>query len=252
MQANTPFFVAAVLTWSAGFVDAVGFLTLDHIYTANMSGNSVALGIHLASADWRTAAWRFWPVITYLAGLLFCRLLLEFGARRQIRPIASIALSCELALLTPVWLGRLSGSSGSNLAIIYIALLAGSMGIQNAALTKFSSMTLHTGFVTGTLLKTAEELARYLTWLWDHLRSRTQPVHAMLRVSFRQRSFRASVWLWSMWMAYVVGAVGGALGTRALSLRSLAVPMLSLCLIITIDLHRPLALDEERAQAEST
>lgn len=250
MQENTPFFVAALLTWCAGFVDAVGFLTLDHIYTANMSGNSVAIGIQLSSADWREAAWRFWPVITYLLGLLFCRLLLAFGARRQVRYIASVAILCELALLTPVCLGRLSPSFDSNLAMTYIALLAVSMGVQNAALTRFSSLTLHTGFVTGTLLQTAEEFAKYLTWLWDHLSGRTQPISTMLRTSFRQKSFHISVWLWSIWMTYVLGAACGGFGTHALNLRSLAVPMALLCFVIVIDLYRPLALAEERAQAE--
>ncbi|MBV9760400.1 MAG: DUF1275 family protein [Acidobacteriaceae bacterium] len=38
-----------IITWLAGYVDAVGFLSLSHIYTANMSGNSVAVGIQLAS-----------------------------------------------------------------------------------------------------------------------------------------------------------------------------------------------------------
>jgi uncharacterized membrane protein YoaK (UPF0700 family) len=252
MQGNTPFLVAALLTWIAGFVDAVGFLTLGHIYTANMSGNSVAIGIQFSSADWQTALWRFWPVFAYVAGLLFCRLLLEFGARRQIRSVASLAIICEVMLLAPVWLGHLPPSSRSYYAILHIGLLAASMGIQNAALTKFSSLTIHTGFVTGTLVKMAEHFAAYLRWLWDHLSNRTETVRKILQVSFRQNALRMSLWLWLMWVTYMIGAVSGAMGTRILSVRCLAIPVLLLCSIIALDLYRPLATQEEQEQVNAS
>jgi uncharacterized membrane protein YoaK (UPF0700 family) len=252
MQGNTPFLVAALLTWIAGFVDAVGFLTLGHIYTANMSGNSVAIGIQFSRADWQTALWRFWPVFAYVAGLLFCRLLLEIGARRQIRSIASVAIVCELALLAPVWLGNLPSSSRSYHAILHVGFLAASMGIQNAALTKFSSLTVHTGFVTGTLLKMAEQFAKYLAWLWDHLRDRTETARELLQGSFRQKALRMSVWLWSIWMAYVIGALSGGVGTHTFSVRCLAIPIALLCSVIALDLYRPLAIKEEQEQASGS
>ncbi|MGE3809415.1 MAG: DUF1275 family protein, partial [Gemmataceae bacterium] len=35
-----------LLTWSAGIVDGVGFLILFHMFTAHMSGNSIAMGVY--------------------------------------------------------------------------------------------------------------------------------------------------------------------------------------------------------------
>jgi uncharacterized membrane protein YoaK (UPF0700 family) len=45
--------LAVLLTLTAGYVDAVGFLRLHGIYVANMSGNSIAIGLHSALGDWR-------------------------------------------------------------------------------------------------------------------------------------------------------------------------------------------------------
>ena len=47
-----PAVMAALLTCVGGYVDSIGYLHLGQIYVANMSGNSVALGIHSAWLDW--------------------------------------------------------------------------------------------------------------------------------------------------------------------------------------------------------
>ena len=40
-----------VLTGSTGLIDAVSYLALGHVFTANMTGNVVFLGFALAGAD---------------------------------------------------------------------------------------------------------------------------------------------------------------------------------------------------------
>lgn len=39
------------LTWSAGFLDAISFLGLGNVFTANMTGNTILLGIALGRGD---------------------------------------------------------------------------------------------------------------------------------------------------------------------------------------------------------
>ncbi len=248
MQHKTPFFLAAFLTWIAGFVDAVGFMALGHIYTANMSGNSVAIGVQSIAQNWPEVTWRVWPVVSYVIGLLFCRLLIEFGARQRIQSIASITWSCEILLLIPACA---FGGPGvpSGLSFAYVGLLAISMGIQNATLTHFSSLTLNTGFVTGTLVKFAEQFSKYLTWLFDYTRSRGSLGKA-LADSYNQKSFRFTVWLGLIWMVYVAGACCGAFGEAGFKLRSLFIPIASLAILIAVDLRRPLGIVEEKAQAK--
>jgi uncharacterized membrane protein YoaK (UPF0700 family) len=50
------------LAWVAGYVDAVGFLTLAGLFVAHMSGNTVRLGVFVGDGDWSLAAQRFVPI----------------------------------------------------------------------------------------------------------------------------------------------------------------------------------------------
>ena len=252
MHGKTPLLLAAFLTWIAGFVDAVGYISLGHVYTANMSGNTVAIGIHAVSREWPALLERIWPVLTYFGGLLFCRLLIAYGARQRIRRIATPALLIEIGLLVPVCLisGPVKGTA-AELSVAYIGLLAVAMGIQNAALTHFSTLTVHTGFVTGTLLKCAENMAKYIDWAWDQVRRKEQPLSKVFRGSTRQKAFRMSAWLGLIWLAYVIGACCGAFGDHIFSFRSLVVPIICLAGVSAVDLNRPLAVREEQQQSDS-
>jgi uncharacterized membrane protein YoaK (UPF0700 family) len=248
MQENLPLFVAALLTWIAGFVDAVGFVSLGGIYTANMSGNSVAIGIRAAEQNWPEMVRRLWPVVIYVAGLLLCRILIEIGARERIRAIASLAFLGEIALLVPACLASSSHAAADS--YLYIALLALAMGVQNAALTHFSSLTLHTGFVTGTLLKMSEEFTKFLTWAFDQIRMPGNSVTGVLARSSEQKAFRMAAGLAVIWTLYVVGACCGAVGHHSVQLKALIIPIAGLIALIVLDLLRPLAIRDEQEQAK--
>jgi uncharacterized membrane protein YoaK (UPF0700 family) len=242
--------VSVLLTWIAGFVDAVGFIALGRVYTANMSGNSIAVGIQTFDRNWLEALVRLWPVITYVIGLLLCRVLLELGARRKIRRMATVTLALEIMLLGLVCFAKPQGAAVAMPAAFSIGILAVAMGIQNGTLTHFSFVTVHTGFVTGTLVKMAEELARYMAWLWDKTSAGSVRWREALRFSRHEESFQRSVLLAGLWLAYVVGALSGAFGNHLANLRSLAVPVASLAVVIALDLRSPLAVKEEQAQIE--
>lgn len=241
------FAVAVFLTWIAGFVDAVGYLTFARVYTANMSGNSVALGIALGSHQWMSSFFRLWPILLYVIGLFLGRLLVAIGVERGTRRVACVGFGCEVALL-----GVASLLSGPpyNLSWQYlpVALLAAAMGIQSAILTQFSSLTLYTGFVTGTLLKMSEQLVAYGTSL-VHLLKRGESFSRAMLLSFDQDSFRLGLFLAFTWTTYVVGAAIGAWQRSLFDSRALLVPVLGLMVLILVDLRRPLAVQEENEQS---
>ncbi|MDQ2798914.1 MAG: DUF1275 family protein [Armatimonadota bacterium] len=60
-----------LLAWVAGGVDATGFLTLAHLFTAHMSGNSVALAVSAAQGHWMEAARRAFPIPLFVVGALW-------------------------------------------------------------------------------------------------------------------------------------------------------------------------------------
>jgi uncharacterized membrane protein YoaK (UPF0700 family) len=231
-------FVPLVLTATAGFVDAVGYLTYTHIYTANMSGNSVAVGIGLGTRNWAMFLLRLWPVLIYVIGLLSGRTLLEVAGRLRLRRAATLAFSFEVAALAFVaW----SGTAGTQW--LWIALLAWSMGIQNAVLTQFSTITVHSGFVTGTLLKFSEQFVKYAAGLWDQSKKRRHPD--------RVAAGRRSGFLLMIWIAYTAGAAGGAWAQGLAATRALLLPMLCLLLLSAKDMANPLAVQDEQQQMQT-
>ena len=91
--------VAIVLTLLAGYIDAIGYLSLGHIYVANMSGNSVAVGIqasHMGAAQvWRS----LWPILSFMAGVLISRLIVGWGLRAAWRSLAAPMIAFETVAL---------------------------------------------------------------------------------------------------------------------------------------------------------
>ncbi|MBV8832161.1 MAG: DUF1275 domain-containing protein [Acidobacteriaceae bacterium] len=251
-QSRPGYRVAIFLTWLAGLVDAVGYLAYAKIYTANMSGNSVALGINLTQLRPTEILLRSWPILLYVLGLLTGRLAIEIGARQKAPRIASVAFGFEALLLgAAAWTGGGNPNPAEvNKILLGIALLALAMGIQNAALTRFSSLTLHTGFVTGTLVKFAEQFVRYCAKVYDDLSQQGSPARILAR-SVHERSFRISVLLALTWVAYVLGAIVGAYGSSRIHLRTLLIAIAGLVLLILLDQRAPLAIQEEKLQEQS-
>ena len=57
------------LTFATGIIDAVGYLGLDRVFTGNMTGNVVILGMALLGADGVTRL-RLHDILVWLSGSL--------------------------------------------------------------------------------------------------------------------------------------------------------------------------------------
>jgi uncharacterized membrane protein YoaK (UPF0700 family) len=83
----------------AGYVDAVGFLTLAGLFVAHMSGNTVRLGVFVGDGDWSLAAQRLVPIIVFTVGVAGGIALVEALRRRSAPAPAARVLSVEGVLL---------------------------------------------------------------------------------------------------------------------------------------------------------
>lgn len=250
MRSRGEIYIAGFLTCLSGFVDAIGFLALVQIYTANMSGNSVALGVQLWNRNWPEAARRACPIFIYVIGLMYGRIWLEIAGRLHIRSAAAFAFSIEMIVLVPAAFSHSlhHHQAYSPAAFIAIALLAFAMGLQNATLTHFSSLTLHTGFVTGTLVKMTEHLTKYFTWAYEQLCTGHEHLTSLWRRSRDQENFQKGVLLGGIWGAYVIGGVLGAAAEHFYNMRSLLVAIAALATLALLDLRRPIARADEEEQ----
>lgn len=214
--------LAIALTLLAGYVDAIGYLSLGHVYVANMSGNSIAIGIHTSKGQ-LSEVWRYaWPVMSFVAGLLLSRLIVSWGMASGWRSVAAPALLLEGAALA-AFIAVPAGVFG-------VLLVAGAMGIQAATVARFRGLTVYTSFVTGSLVKLAEHGAESIVeWL------RKGDACPMYTAN--------ALWFASIWVAYVIGAILGTAALQALARGSVIIAVAYVMVMVAIDLIKPSELD---------
>jgi uncharacterized membrane protein YoaK (UPF0700 family) len=142
------------LTWAAGSVDAISFLALGHVFTANMTGNTVLLGLHLAQEQGAAALRSLMALAGFGGGLVIGALLVERSNDEGPWPRAvTRAFALEAAILLGFAVGaHLSGAMREAWeGQVLIVLSAVAMGIQSAAVRRLDVPGISTTYVTGTL-----------------------------------------------------------------------------------------------------
>ena len=196
--------VAVVLSATAGWVDAVGYVLLAHVYVANMSGNTISLGRGLAEGDLAEAAARVWPIVVFAVGLFASELLFELAQRRRRPSGAAWTLGLEaaaLALFMALPFSMAPGKYGWDY-YVPVGLLALAMGLQNATLVRVGASSVYTTHITGNLTRMARESAHAVLWIAGGRRREDEE---------DRRSLRRVALMGGMWAAYAAGAVGGTL-----------------------------------------
>ena len=233
-----------LLAWVGGFVDAVGFLALFHLFTAHMSGNSVWLGTYLGVGNWRLGLHHLFPIPLFVLGVAIGTTAVEVAHRRRLRAPFVPALLLEASLLA---LFMVCGSAfivGDSVRpatvwgfYVLAALPALAMGVQNATLRRVSGQTLHMTYITGVRNGLAEQSVHVLFWLREE--TRTVGLRHALRAAPAHPRLRAAVASALLWLAYVAGAVSGGFAKHRWQLYALALPLGVLAVTIGVESMRP-------------
>ncbi|HTV64635.1 MAG TPA: YoaK family protein [Bryocella sp.] len=246
---------ALSLTMTGGFVDAVGYIALFEVFTANMSGNSIHIGMYLAQRDWPNFLRPLCAVASYVLGMLMTRIAIEIAGRVGYKRVASFTFAAEALLLAgfaharpAMHFGQLANLH-SPAYFAFVAMLAFAMGVQTATLTHVGALTLYTTFVTGTLTKMTESITRALFWIWDEL-PHTGISHAVKNAG-GQKDVRQAATLAATWTAYVVGAAAGVVVKARWELHALYAPVAILCIFVVVDRLHPIGVQEEKHQTGS-
>jgi uncharacterized membrane protein YoaK (UPF0700 family) len=239
--------IALAMTWAAGFVDLVGYVSLYGLYTSHMTGNTVSMARHISELDWPGVVRRGWPIVTFVFGLMVGAFIYEGEKRRKIQVPFPPAIGLE-ALLIAVFIVEAIGSNfKANIPpqpagkfFVMVALLAIPMGIQNVVIRQVGGINVYTTFVTGSLVKFSESLSEYLFWLHDRTsgRLRTRLMKA-LRVSPRLPSVQHASLTLSLWITYLTGAVCGGFSIQAWALLGMLAPLALLTSIALYGAFRP-------------
>ncbi|HKT89007.1 MAG TPA: YoaK family protein [Candidatus Sulfotelmatobacter sp.] len=241
--------IALLLTFVAGSVDVAGCLILYRVFTAHVSGDTAHLGLDLPRFKWHDAAIAGVVIGSFLLGSVIARTIIEIGARIHLRRVASIALAIEaLILLSFIVVAGIEMGMGHTLAPWWLAGLACAMGIQTGTLTRVGPLTVHTTFVTGMLNKLAQLLSHVLFETYHlHFAAGDDRRAFLLR---RQTYGKQAVFIFSIWLLYLTGAMCGTLLTLVAGVRALYLPVFLLTTAIIADWMRPLSVEEEKEQSE--
>lgn len=243
--------IALILTFSSGMVDIVGYAGIYRLFTAHVTGTTVHFGRSLVLGQRVGVIAAFAIVAAFFLGSVAGRAIIEAAARRKYRRIATITLAIEAAMLAFVALAKGSGGAavvtGGESVYVYLALLAGAMGMQTATLTGIGPLTVHTTFVTGMINKLGQLVSRILFRAFDFLRGRGKTPQ---RMEEQRAESRQAVFLLSIWICYVLGAAGGTASFLKWGMRTLFLAIVGLAIAIATDLIRPLAIKEEHEQSE--
>jgi uncharacterized membrane protein YoaK (UPF0700 family) len=250
-RARSKAVVALGLTFAAGMVDIVGYIAVFHLFVANMTGDTVHLGHNLVIGNWNQAARAAIIIAAFIIGSIIGRSIIEVGARRRFRRVATITLLFEACLiLILIWTTPLNLAlrpEGLGRICWMLALLALAMGVQTATLTRIGALTIHTTFVTGMLNKLAQSISQWLFWMHDQRRE-LRGWADFLRSSGKNPSARTAVFMSGIWLFYVSGSLVGTWMSLEWSVRSLYLPAALLALAAAVDQLQPLSLEEERDQ----
>ena len=224
------------LSLAAGCVDAVGFLALGHVFVANMTGNTVLLGLAIGQWELGAALRALTALAAFIGGVAAGATILDQDRedREAWPPIVTLALALELLVLIAFAFGwiRAAPEPAGEATYILICLSSFAMGVQSSAVRRLGIPGVATTYITGTLTNLTEEAIGRLR---SAVPRQDSPSSESGGPSARGLMLPADVWL-----AYGLGAVlAGAIVLRWPSFAALpSVIILAAVVVVATVRHR--------------
>lgn len=206
------------LAFAAGYIDALSYLGLGHVFTANMTGNTVLLGIAIAQFDGGAIARSGLALAGFLAGVAVGAWIVErdYSETRWPRAV-TLALALESLILLAFaagWLLARDALATATTTAVLIVLSALAMGVQSAAVIRLEITGIATTYLTGTLTNLVARL--------------------MGRSRRKSKPFRNSALLAAVWIIYIGGVVIAAVDLSQNLVLALVLPVALLMVVVTI------------------
>lgn len=152
--------LASLLSMTAGFVNASGFLAFS-VLTTNVTGHVALFAERIAFKDWRIArVIAFWMFL-FLAGAFFSGIIISRIGRNQ-RFSYVIPIFLEIAILLAISFCGHQYDQSLVAKEIFAGCLLFAMGLQNSLVSMVSGNVVRTTHLTGTFTDLGIELAQFL------------------------------------------------------------------------------------------
>lgn len=173
----------------AGYVDAIGFLSLGGFFVSFMSGNSTRLGVGVAGFS-TEALIAGGLIASFVSGVVLGSLIGRVsGSKRQPAVFALVA----------ILLASAAAMAGAGVRDYAMLLVAAAMGAENAVFERDGEVSIGLTYMTGSLVKLGQRIALALT-------GGPKVAWAPYLV---------------LWLGFVTGAIAGALAWPSIRLDGL-------------------------------
>lgn len=180
------------------------------LYTSHMTGFASMLADQLVLGNMSLALGALGALLAFVSGAAVTALLVNWARQRRLRSEYALPLMLEAVLLLVFGLmGANMGHQTPFAVPLTVLVLAFTMGLQNALVTKISASQIRTTHMTGVITDLGIELGKLLYWNRhpDLLESASGVQPAAVRANhFKLRLY--SILLLSFFAGGIVGATG--------------------------------------------
>ena len=153
-----------LLAFNAGAINAGGFLVVG-LYTSHMTGFVSVVADNLVLGQLTLVLGALGALLFFLAGAATTAVLVNWARQRQLSSGFALPLLLEAGLLLTFGLVGATLDRQTPFAVpVTVLLLAFTMGLQNALVTKISSAQIRTTHMTGVITDLGIELGKLLYW----------------------------------------------------------------------------------------
>ena len=196
--------LGGLLAFNAGAINAGGFLLVD-MYTSHMTGFASMLADNLVLGNITLVLGALGALLSFTAGAAVTAVLVNWARHNWLRSEYALPLLVEAVLLLIFGLMGATLTRQTPFAVpLTVLVLAFTMGLQNALVSKISSSQIRTTHMTGVITDIGIELGKL--FYWNHA---TRPPESRVRAN------RIKLRLFGTLLAmFITGGLVGAIGFK--------------------------------------
>lgn len=154
--------LALELAAIAGFVDAVGYLTLHHVFTAHMTGNASKLGVALAHGKLADAAPLAFVAVLFVLAIAVGTIAVDHDCRWAAYALQFAIVGVYMGYGSTVVHDGVGPSKTAAPFYVLAGVATFALGLQTASLTRIDDATVRTTYVSGMLTRLGQTASRRL------------------------------------------------------------------------------------------
>jgi uncharacterized membrane protein YoaK (UPF0700 family) len=222
--------LGALLAFNAGAVNAGGFLMVG-LYTSHMTGFASMLADQMVLGNMTLALGALGTLLAFILGAATTAVLVNWARQRHLQSEYALPLMLEALLLLVFGLmGATLGHQTPFAVPLTVLVLAFTMGLQNALVTKISDAQIRTTHMTGVITDLGIEMGKL--FYWNRHTGRLKNEVDERRLVVRANRFKLRLY-GTLLVSFFAGGIVGATGFKHVGF-IWVLPLATLLLIVSL------------------